>query len=82
MNEKELNDKRREALVSYLVKEMGVHHVRDFSESLRQLDICDLKDDTDLKKVTEDGLIDTLVVLFRFGTISKLLDVKKQIKGK
>lgn len=75
-------NKLREALVDYLVKEMGVHHVRDFSESLRQLDICDLKDDEDLKKVTSEGLIDTLVVLYRFGTLTKLLDVKKQLKGK
>jgi len=75
-------NKRREALVDYLVKELGIHNVRDFSESLRELDICDLKDDNDLVKVTSDGLIDTLVVLFKFGTISKLLSVKKEIKGK
>jgi len=74
-------NKRREALVDYLVKELGVHHVRDFSETLRQLGVCDLKDDNDLIAVTSNGLIDTLVVLWKFGTLSKLLDVKKEIKG-
>jgi len=74
-------NKRREALVDYLVKELGVHHIKDFSDSLRELDICDLKDDDDLVKVTSDGLIDTLIVLYKFGTISKLLQVKKEIKG-
>ena len=75
-----MND-RRTAVVNHLTKELGVHHVREFSESLRQLGICDLKDDTDLKKVTENGLIDTLVVLFKFGTLTKLLQVKKEIKN-
>jgi len=72
-------NKRREALVAYLVKEMGVHHVRDFSEALRILDICDLKDDQDLEIVTSHGMIDTLVVLFRLGTLSKIIEVKSQI---
>ena len=73
-------NKRREALIEYLVKELGIHHVRDFSEALKELDICDLTDDIDLVKVTETGLIDTLVVLFKFGTLTKLIQVKKEIK--
>ncbi len=74
-----MND-RRKAVVNHLTKELGIHHVREFSESLRELGICDLKDDTDLKTVTENGLIDTLVVLFKFGTLTKLLEVKKEIQ--
>jgi len=72
-------NKRREAVVDYLVKELGVHHVRDFSEALRLLDICDLKDDTDLVTVTEGGLIDTLLVLYKFGTLTKVIEVKSKI---
>ncbi len=71
--------KRREALVDYLTKELGIHHVRDFSESLRILGICDLLDDQDLEIVTSTGLIDTLVVLFKFGTLSKLIETKSAI---
>ena len=74
-----ITNKRREALVDYLVKEMGIHHVRDFSEALRILGICDLKDDQDLEIVTSHGMIDTLVVLFRLGTLSKLIEVKSHI---
>jgi len=75
-----INDLRT-AVVDHLVKELGVKNVREFSESLRELDICDLKDDSDLKAVTSNGLIDTLVVLYKFGTTTKLLSVKKTIKG-
>lgn len=73
-------NKLREALVDYLTKEIGIQHIREFSESLRILDICDLKDDDDLKKVTSNGLIDTLVVLFKFGTLTKLVQIKKEME--
>ncbi len=72
-------NKRREALVDYLTKELGIHHVRDFSESLRILGVCDLLDDQDLEIVTSHGMIDTLVVLFRLGTLSKIIEVKSLI---
>jgi len=76
-----ITNKRREALIDYLVKELGVHNVRDFSESLRILGICDLLSDEDLVIVTENGLIDTFVVLYRFGTISKLIEAKYTIQN-
>ncbi len=74
-----ITNKRREALVDHLVKEMGVHHVREFSESLRILDICDLKDDNDLITVTENGMIDALIVLYRLGTLTKVIEIKGYI---
>ena len=74
-------NKRREALVDYLTKELGIHHVRDFSESLRKLNICDLLSDEDLVKVTETGAIDSLVVSYRMGVVSKLIEVQKIVKG-
>ena len=73
-------NKRREALVDYPVKEIGIAHVKDFSESLRILGVCDLLDDEELTKVTTHGLIDVLVVLYKFGTINKLIEVRKEIK--
>ena len=72
----------RSALVNHLTKEMGIDKVRDFSESLRILDICDLRDDHDLKTVTENGMIDTLIVLYRLGTLTKVIEVKNYIKDR
>ena len=74
-----ITNRRREALVDYLTKELGISHVRDFSESLRILGVADLLNDQDLQIVTEHGLIDTLVVLYKFGTLSKLIEVKSAI---
>ena len=75
-----ITNKRREALVDYLTKELGISHVRDFSESMRKLNICDLLDDKDLIRVTETGAIDSLVVSYRMGVVSKLIEVQKIIK--
>lgn len=75
-------DKLRDALTKYLVDDMGANNTKEFSEVLRQLDVCDLRNDADLKAVTGNGLIDTLLVLYKFGTLTKLLDVKKQIRRK
>ncbi len=72
---------RRKALTDYLVKELGKSNTKEFSSLLRDLNICDLRDDTELEKVTHHGLIDTLVVLYKFGTLSKLYQVKKEIKN-
>ena len=71
---------KRDALVKHLVKTLGKHNVKEFSETLKSLDICDLTLDHDLEKVTTDGLIDSLVVLYQFGSLSKLLSIKKEIK--
>ncbi len=76
-----MNDGRSEHLAKYLVKELGSRdNVKEFSSSLRILSILDLKDEDDLMAVTEHGLIDTLVVLYKFGTLGKLVEVKSKIK--
>ncbi len=74
-------DERRKALIKHLVSELGKSSVKDFSDSLRLLDVCNLQEEEDIEKVTQDGLIDTLVVLYKFGTLSKLVQIKKEIKG-
>lgn len=72
---------RRDHLVQYLVKELGsTDNVKEFSSNLRDLSICDLRDDDDLKAVTESGAIDTLKVLYQMGVINKLVDVQKIVK--
>ena len=71
---------KREQLVVYLIAQLGKKNVKEFSTTLRELDICDLTADEDLEKVTTGGLIDTLVVLYKFGTLTKVNDIKKAIK--
>ena len=71
---------RRDHLVKWLVVELGSRdNVKEFSSSLKQLGICDLTVDEDLKAITEHGLIDTMVTLYKFGTMSKLIEVKTKI---
>ena len=71
---------KREHLIKHLISELGRNNVKAFSESLKYLDICDLTLDSDLDKVTTNGYIDTLIVLYNFGTINKIVQVKKSIK--
>ena len=72
-------NKRREELIKYLTSQLGINHIRDFSEALKTLEICDLTDDIDLVTVTSTGLIDTLIVLYQFGTLTKVIEVKSAI---
>lgn len=73
---------RRDHLVQYLVKELGsADNVKEFSSNLRDLNILDLRNDDHLAAVTTNGMIDTLVVLYKFGTLSKVLEVKLTIEG-
>ncbi len=74
---------RQQALVKHLLNELGSKsNVKEFSDSLRYLDICDLQSEEELDRVTGNGYIDTLVVLYQFGTLTKLVQVKKSIKEK
>ena len=73
---------KREHLIGFLINELGgTEKVKDFSESLRFLDLCDLRDDKHLKRVTDEGgvLLQTLVSWYQLGFISKLIDIKKGI---
>ncbi len=74
-------NERRKHLTKWLLAELGsADNVKEFSSSLRNLHILDLKDDGDLDAVTAHGLIDTLVMLYKFGTLSKLIEVQTKIK--
>jgi len=71
----------RKAVVKHLKKELGSdRNVKEFSSLLRNLQICDLREDEDLKAVATTGAIDTLVALYMMGVLSKLNQVKEIIK--
>jgi len=77
-----MTDKQKSHLIGFLVTELkGGENVKDFSESLRTLDLCDLRNDKHLDKVAENGgaLLQTLVSWYQLGFISKLIDIKKGI---
>jgi len=72
---------RRKHLTKYLLEELGSKDkVIEFSSNLRYLNICDLSKDEDLKKITEGGYVDTLKVIYQFGTLSKLVEIKESLK--
>ena len=73
----------REHLVSFLIKELnGSANVKLFSQTLRELDLCDLQDDKHLEQVTKDGgaILATLVSWQQLGLLGKLSEIKKRIK--
>ena len=55
--------------------------MKEFSNLLRHLNICDLREDDDLKAVATTGAIDNLVVLYMMGVLNKLAQIKEIIKG-
>ena len=74
---------KRQHLTGFLIGELGgVENAKDFSNSLRYLDLCDLKDDADLLRVTDNGgiLLQTLVSWYQLGFVSKLIEIKKKVK--
>ena len=69
------------ALAKHLKDELGsADRVKEFSNLLRSLNICDLRDEKDLKAVATTGAIETLKVLYMLGTLPKLNQVKEIIE--
>ena len=72
----------KKAFVKHLRTELqSDKNVKEFSNLLRLLSICDLRDDDQLKAVATTGAIDTLIALYMMGVLSKLHSVKEVIKG-
>jgi len=72
---------RRKALISYMKSEgLEDEDIKSFSSALRELGLCDLRNDEDLVKVTETGAFNSFFVLYRLGVVPKLLEIKKMIK--
>ena len=74
---------KRDQLTGMLIKELGnASNVKEFSQMLRDLDICDLRDDTEFNNITKDGApyLLTLITYFNFGFLNKLLEIKQHTK--
>ena len=74
---------KRQHLTGFLISELGgVDKVKDFSSTLRFLDLCDLQNDEEFVRVTDNGgaILGTLVSWYQLGFISKLREIKEGIK--
>jgi len=74
---------KRQHLTGFLISELGgVENVKDFSNQLRFLGLCDLKDDQEFLRVTGNGgeLLGTLVSWYQLGFVSKMVYLKEKIK--
>jgi len=70
-------------VITWLIKEMKNREtVSEFSNTLRSLNICDLKDDEQLERVATTGAINTLVAMYQMGILSKLIQVQNIAKEK
>jgi len=77
-----INEKRKQ-FTEWLVKELGSpEKVKEFSQMLRDLDICDLRDDTEFENAVKDGapMMLTLISYYTFGILHKLKQIKQEIK--
>ena len=71
----------RTQVIKHLKSELEKNsNVKDFSNLLRSLSICDLRDDNDLQAVATTGAIDTLLALYKLGVLSKLSQTKEIIQ--
>ena len=77
-------DDKRKFTTKWLVKELGnPHKVKEFSSTLRDLNICDLSTDKHLDAVTKDGgaILIVLVSWYQLGMLSKLIEIKGKINA-
>jgi hypothetical protein len=76
---------KRKQVTEALLKELqSAENVKRFSQLLRDLGICDLRDDTEFNNITKDGAphLLTLITYFNFGFLDKLLEIKQHTKEK
>lgn len=72
---------KRKQLTEFLIKELKSKElVKDFSETLRQLGLLDLKKDEDLECLGLDSgvYLLTLLTFYQFGILRKLADIKQR----
>ena len=77
-------EEKRKQFTQFLIKELnGVDNVKEFSQILRDLNICDLRNDKHFEEATKDGayLMMTLISYNQFGFLSKLKEIKTKITG-
>ena len=72
-------------LIGFLIRELGgADNVKEFSNLLRELGICDLKKDSHLELAAADGgaLLSTLVSWYQLGLLPKIAELKAKFKDK
>ena len=78
-------DNKRKQFTQFLLKELGTaERVKEFSQILRDLDICDLRDDKQFENATKDGAVHimSLLTYLNFGFLDKLKEIKTKIQEK
>jgi hypothetical protein len=73
---------KRKQLTEWLVKELGSpEKVKEFSQLLRELQLCDLRSDKHFNAVTDDGaaVLMTFITWYQFGFLHKLKEIKNKI---
>jgi hypothetical protein len=76
---------KRKQVEKVLLRELQTaDNVKRFSQTLRELEICDLRDDTEFLNISKDGApyLLTLLTYSFAGILDKLLEIKKHTKEK
>jgi len=76
-----ISKEHKEQIISTLKRELGsASAVKDFSNTLRSLNLCDLKDDVQLEKAAISGALSTFETYYQLGILPKLIEIAKLIK--
>lgn len=78
------NDSKQQQLASFLLSHLkSPHKVKQFSQLLRDLSICDLRNENELENVasSEGAYLFTLLTYYEFGLLSKLAEIKGVVKA-
>ena len=76
---------KKKHLQKLLIEELGSKaKVKEFVELLSFLDICNLSDETEFDRITQDegARLLSLIVYYNWGILHKLESIKKHIKSK
>jgi len=66
-------------IIATLKRELGSSkEVKLFSETLRNLDLCDLSDDAKLERVANNGALLTYLTFYSLGVLPKLIELKNK----
>ncbi len=72
-----MKEEHKKQIISTLKRELGSNEeVSKFSSSLRELNLCDLRDDAQLEIVANDGSLMVFLTHYSLGIIPKLLEIK------
>ena len=78
------NNSKQQQLASFLLSHLkSPHKVRQFSQLLRDLSICDLRSEHDVENVAsnEGAYLFTLLTYYEFGLLAKLAEIKGVVQA-